>query len=198
VFLFRINKMRIIDNRTSAFLFFRKDLANVFVTTGNDDLHASNPWMRENDFDKKRAFLATTVSNARASRILTEVENVKHNQALFLGDMGYVLFQSEKIPDDFNWSFVAAKSNRGTRQVGELIGGIVNDPEFDTFAGNLATLVAGAANPAFMAGVGVTKFAIGTILKILAATGDEQLDILYMSLDRAEQYLRGKGNKECA
>jgi len=196
MFLFRINKMRIIDNRTSAFLFFREDLADVFVTTGNDDLQASNPWMRENHLDKKRTFLAATVSNAGASRILTEVENVEHNQALFLGDMGYVLFQSEKIPDDFNWSFVAAKSNRGRRQVGEVIGGIVNDPEFDTFAGNLATLVAGAANPAFMAGV--TKFAIGTILKILGAKGDEQLDILYMSLDRAEQYLRGKGNKECA
>jgi hypothetical protein len=97
MFLFRINKMRIIDNRTSTFLFFREDLADVFVTTGNDDLQASNPWMREKHLDKKRTFLAATVSNARASRILTEVENVEDNQGAFLGDMGYVLFSPRRF-----------------------------------------------------------------------------------------------------
>jgi len=177
VFFFRINKRKIIENRTSAFLFFRKDVADVFMTTDVDDLRALNPWMMENDPDKERTFLVTAVSNALASRLLTEVEDVKHNQALLVGDMGYVLFQSEKIPDDFKWSFLVTKSNRGPRQHWELIEGVVNAPEFDTFAGNLAALVAGAANPGFMAGVGVTKVGRGTISKILAAKGDEPVDI---------------------
>jgi hypothetical protein len=176
VFFFRINKRKIIENRTSAFLFFRQDVADVFMTTGIDDLHVLNPWMRENP-DKERTFLVTAVSNALASRLLAEVENIKHNQVLSAGDMGYVLFQSEKIPDDFKWSFPVAKSNRGPRQHWELIEGIVKAPEFDTLAGNLAALVARAANPAFMAGAGVTKFGSGTISKILSAKGDEPVDI---------------------
>jgi hypothetical protein len=195
MFLFRINKMKIPDDRMSAFLFFRKDLADAFVTA--DDAHALGPWMRRND-PEKRTFLAAAVSNALASRILTEAETVKRNQALLLDNIGYVLFQSERIPEDFSGSFVAAKSKRETRQLGELIGGVVDDPEFHKFTANLATLATGAANPAFMVGVGVTKLAAGTISKILAAKGDERLDILYMPLDRAEHYLCSEVKKECA
>src|SRR5262245_23282615 len=100
MFLFRINKMKCLEDKTSPFLFFRNDLANVNVTAGNE-AHVLGPWMRGNDPDK-RTFLAAAVSNGFASRVLTEVENVKYDQALVLDNAGYVLFQSEKIPADFS------------------------------------------------------------------------------------------------
>lgn len=200
MFYFRINKMKVIDNRTSGFLFFKRDLADVkiisFVTTGNDDLPDLDAWTRQNDPATKKVLLAAAVSSVLASRILTEVDHVKDNQSLFFGDTGYVLFQSKAIPSDFNWCFVAVKSNRGTRELGDLLGGVVKDPEFDTFASNVGTLVAGAANPAFTAGVAVAKFATGIISKILSAKGDEQIGILYMSLDQAEHYPHGERKKD--
>jgi hypothetical protein len=197
MFFFRINKMKVIDSRTSAFLYFREDLASAFVPIGNVPLHTLDPCVRETDPDKK-TFFAAVASNALASRILTEIENAKNNPAFLLRGAGYVLFHSARIPDDFNWSLFSAKSNQERRQLAELIGGVLEDPEFDTFAGNLATLVAGTASPAFLAGVGLMKFATRTISKILAAKGDEPVDVLYTSLDRAEHYLFGEDHKECA
>src|SRR5262249_14995948 len=107
--------MKVIDNQTSAFLYFREDLASAFVPTGNDDLRTLDPCVRETDPDKK-TFLAAPASNALASRILTEIENAKNNPAFLLGDAGYVLFHSERIPDVFNWSLISAKSNHERQQ----------------------------------------------------------------------------------
>lgn len=200
MFYFRINKLRVLDNRTRAFLFFKKDLANVkiisFVTTNNTDLPDLESWMAENDPAKKRTLLSAAVTNLLASRILTPIEHVKDQQTIFFGDTGYVLFEAKTIPDDFNWCFVAVKSNRGERELGQLLGEVLADPGFDSFASNLGTLIVGAANPLFAAGVAVSKFATGVISKILENKGDEQVGLLYMSLDRNEHYPHGVRNSD--
>ncbi|NGP88355.1 hypothetical protein [Fodinibius halophilus] len=71
MFYFRINKLKIIDNRTSGFLFFKKDLADVkiisFVTTGNDDLPDIDLWLQEDDPEEKKSLLASAVTNLAAS-----------------------------------------------------------------------------------------------------------------------------------
>jgi hypothetical protein len=196
MFYFRINKLRILDNRTSAFLFFKKDLADVkivsFVTTDNADLPELDAWFRERDPAKKKALLAAAVSGVVASRILTEVDHVKDNQTLTFGDTGYVLYQTTGVPENFNWCFTAVKSKRGTREFGATLAGIVSDPEFDGFSGNLGTLISKAGNPVYEAGVAVAKFVTGTAAKILQASGDDQIGILYMSLNRPQHYVHGE------
>ena len=101
MFYFCINKMKVIDNRTSGFLFFKRDLADVkiisLVTTGNDDLPDLDDWMRGIDPAKKKTLLAAAVSNMLASRILTEVEHVKDNQTLFFGDKGMSFFNPRRF-----------------------------------------------------------------------------------------------------
>ena len=200
MFYFRINKLKILDNRTSGFLFFKKDMANVkiisFITTDNMDLPDLGEWVTEKDPAKKRILLTAAVTNLLAARILTPIMHVKDQQTIFFGDTGYVLFESETIPKDFNWCFVAVKSNLDDRELGQLLTGVVADPEFDSFAGNLATFVLGAANPVFCAGVAVAKFATGVISKILANHGDDQVGLLYMSLDREEHYKHGIRNSD--
>lgn len=196
MFYFRINKLRILDNRTSAFLFFKKDLADVkivsFVTTDNADLPELDAWLREKDANRKKALLAAAVSGVVASRILTEVDHVKDNQTLTFGDTGYVLYQAAGMPDNFNWCFTAVKSKRGAREFGASLAGIVSDPEFDSFSGNLATVIGKAGNPVYDAGVAVARFVTGTAAKILQASGDDQIGILYMSLNRQQHYLHGE------
>ncbi|NGP88354.1 hypothetical protein [Fodinibius halophilus] len=124
------------------------------------------------------------------------MESVKDNHSLFFGDTGYVLYQSQQIPDNFNWCFTAVKSSRDQNEFGQVMEEVVNDSEFDAFADNLGTLVWGAANPAFTAGVEVAKYTVSTVSKILQEAGDEQVGILYMSLNRNQHYLHGERKKD--
>jgi hypothetical protein len=108
MFYFRINKVKVFDNRESAFLLFKRDLAQVkimsFVTTNNVDLPNLDPWMAAIDPAEKQTILAQAVDRVVASRILTEIDNVKDNHTLTFGDTEYVLYQPPGIPDDFNLS----------------------------------------------------------------------------------------------
>ena len=199
MFYFRLNKLKVIDNRTERF-FFKRDLADVkllsLVTTGNHDLSNLDKWMQESDQEKKIEILRDVVSSVIASRILTEVKDVKDNQSLFFGDTGYVLYQSDKIPQSFNWCFTAVKSKRNVQEIGDLLTQVKDDSEFPKFASVLGELVANLANPAMVASIEVSKFTIGTIAKILKNKQDEQLGILYMSLNRYEHYLHGERKKD--
>jgi hypothetical protein len=200
MFYFRINRLKIFDNRTNAFLFFKRDLAQVkiisFVTTSNSDLPNIDTWIATNDPDRKKALLAEAVQSVAASRIITKIDNVKDKSILTFGDTGYVLYQSTAIPADFNWCFIAMEGDDNVRRVGETLNGIVTRPEFDTFASNLATLLIGAANPTFAAGAAVAQFVTSMVAGILKENGDDQIGILYMSLNRREHYFHGERKKD--
>jgi len=200
MFYFRLNKLRILDNRTDSFLFFKRDLATVkilsFVTTENTDLPNLELWLNEADPVKKQAALATAVAEVIASRVLIPIDRVKDNQTMTFGDTGYVVFESAKIPDNFNWCFLAMKDERQEREIGQLLSGLIADPEFATFSSSLGTLIMGAANPIFAAAVEVAKFATGLAAKILTSKGDQQIGLLYTSLDRQEHYPHGVRNSD--
>jgi hypothetical protein len=200
MFYFRLNKLKILDNRTDAFLFFKKDLATVkimsFVTTDNADLPDLEIWINENDPAKKQVALANAVAAVLASRILIPIEQVKDNQTMTFGDAGYVVFESPKIPDNFNWCFLAMKDERSTRQAGQILNSVLADPEFGSFSSQLGILVAGAVNPIFSAAVEVAKFTTGIVGKILANDGDQQVGLLYTSLNRQQHYPHGIRNSD--
>lgn len=198
MFYFRINKLKLFDNRTQGLFSFRRDLATIkivsFVTTENTDLPDLELWVRENDPAKKQTLLANAVAAVLASRILIPIEHIKDNQTITFGDTGYVIFESAKIPDNFNWCFLAVKSEHADRELGQLLSSVTSDPQFATFSSNLGLLIAGATNPTFTAAVEVAKFTTGVIAKILTGKGDKQVGVLYMSLDRQEHYPHGIRN----
>jgi hypothetical protein len=199
MFYFRINKLRIFDNRESGFLFFKKNLAQVklisFVNT-EADFPVLDSWVAETDQAKKKNLLAEAIQKVSSTRILTEIDNVKDDAILTFGDTGYVLYQTEKIPKDFNWCFLAVEGDDNVRKIGDGIKTIVNHSEFDNFASNVAILASSAANPAFAAGVAVSKFIINVSADIIKNNKDDQLGILYMSLNRKEHYLHGERKKD--
>ena len=43
------------------------------------------------------------------------------------GDTGYVLYQSERIPDDFNWILLAIESDLDVREMGQDISAMLDD-----------------------------------------------------------------------
>jgi hypothetical protein len=201
MFYFRINKLKIKDNKEGKFLgFLGSGTAEVklvsFVTNGNDDLPALDELREETDAEKQKEIIKLAVSQVAASRVFTEVHDVKDNHIMTFGDVGYVLYQADEIPNDFNWVLSAIESDSDVRRIGEQIDSVVNHDKFDDFAKNLITLLAGATNPAYLAGVGIAKFITSVLASNLKDNRDDQIGILYMSLNKQEHYQHGVRNKE--
>ena len=192
MFYFRINKVRIIDNRERGFLFFKRDLAEIklvsFITTGDTSFPDLDPFLAETDPEKKKQLAAAMVAQVVSNRILATIDNVKDDQIISFGDTGYVVFQANTIPQDFNWCFVALEDDGDVRDVGSSIDEVLQNPGFDAFALNLAVLVGAATNPAFTAGVVVAKFVAEVVADNLKKKKDDLAGLLYMSLNRREHY----------
>jgi hypothetical protein len=201
MFIFRLNKIVILDNgsiRSGAGI-FGHDFANVkflsFVTPGNIALPNLDDFLRETDSARRAAILQPAVAQVVASRDLTEVSRVTDHAVLTFGDVGYTLYEAEHIPDSFNWTFLAIKSNQGFRDTGDAINEVVRDRGFGAFTDGLATLLttaAGVANPAYAAGIAIAKFATQIAAQNMMKTGDRELGLVYMSLNRFEHYFHGE------
>lgn len=200
MFYFRINKVRIIDNRESGFLFFKRDLAEIklvsFITTGNTSFPDLDPFLKETDPAKKKQLAAAMVAQVVNNRILATVDKVKDDQTITFGDTGYVVFQTDRIPLDFNWCLVALEDDGDVRNVGSSIDEVIKNPDFDSFASNLAVLVGAVTNPAFTAGVAIAKFVAEIVANNLRKNKDDLAGLLYMSLNRPEHYPHGERKRD--
>lgn len=202
MFYFRINKVKIFDNKEGKkLLLFGKDLAQVklmsFINTDNSGYLPNFEELRlTNDPDRKRAIVAEAVENIVSSRILTPIDNVRDNHQMTFGDTGYVLYQSEEIPVNFDWLFIAYESDRNVRDTAAMVNDIVNAPSFTGFTRNIAMLAKTAANPAFAATTEITKYIINIISNTAKANKDDLIGILYMSLNRQEHYPFGERKKD--
>jgi hypothetical protein len=193
MFYFRINKLKIADNMENPkFILVGPDKAEVkllsFITRDDLSFPDMDELMSSDDAARKREIIKTATQQVAGSRIFTTIENVRDNSVMTFGDTGYVLFQSETIPEDFNWSLIAIESDKDVQKLGKRVDAVVNDNGFDDFAGNLLTLLASAANPSYIAGIQITKFIIKIISDNLKSNKDDLIGILYMSLNRKEHY----------
>ena len=79
MFYFRINKMKIFDNRECGFLFFRRDLAELkilsLVTAAGATLPSLDEWVNETDPAKKRQALEAAITGAVQAQELTEASD---------------------------------------------------------------------------------------------------------------------------
>jgi len=200
MFYFRIDKVRILDNRENGFLFFSRDLAEIklvsFITTGDTAFPDLDPFLAETDPEKKKKLAAAMVTQVVSNRNLATIDNVKDDQRITFGDTGYVVFQADRIPQDFNWCFVALEDDGDVRDVGASIDEVLQNPGFDAFTANLAVLVGAAANPGFAAGVVVSKFVAGVVADNLKKKKDDLAGLLYMSLNRREHYPHGERKRD--
>ncbi len=201
MFYFKINRIKICDNKENPrFLFFGPDLAQLklisFVTTENSVLPDVSEFLLTTDALQKKALLQQAVETVVAARIFTQIDNVKDNHIMTFGSTGYVLYKSEKIPDDFDWQFIAYESDLNIRENAQMVKDIVNDKGFDEFAANLTGLIAGAANPSFTASVAIAKYAVNVICNIAKQNKDDLIGILYTSLNRRQHYPHGERKRD--
>jgi hypothetical protein len=194
MFYFRINKLKILDNRERGDVLrvFRKDRAEVklcsFITTEETRLPELDELLATNDPRRQKDLLAAAVAHVVGSRVLTAIQNVTDNHEMTFGDTGYVLYQSERIPDDFSWLLLAIESDRDEREIGQEMKSIVHGREFDDFLADTLTLVATAANPSFAAAIGIGKFVARTLGERIRKNKDDMVGLLYTSLNRREHY----------
>ena len=64
------------------------------------------------------------------------------------------------------------------------------------FAVNLGVLILLAVNPAFVAGVMISKFLTNVVATKLKNNPDNQLGLLYLSLNKQEHYRYGKQKRD--
>ncbi|HTL81471.1 MAG TPA: hypothetical protein VL651_07195 [Bacteroidia bacterium] len=200
MFYFRINRIKVSDNKEKKnFLgIIGKDLAEVkllsFISNESVQLPDVTNYISETDESKKNQLLSTMITDVVANRILSTVDNIKDNSYITFGDTGYTLYQSPAVPQYFDWQFLVLESDKHARDTAALVQNILSHKEFSSFAGNLATLLKTAGNPAFIASVSIIKFAAKTITDLVKKDKDDMIGLLYMSLDKAEHYPDGKRN----
>lgn len=200
MFYFRVNKIRIVDNRESGFWFFKRDLAEIklisFITTGDTSFPDLDGFVSATDPAEKARLAETMVKQVVSSRLLTTVRDVRDGQTLTFGDTGYVLYQAESIPSDFHWCLLALEDDGGDRKLGEAIKGIAQHDKFGEFTDALAVAVKAAANPAFAAGVTITGFVSTVVARFLEDNRDDMVGLLYASFDRATHYPHGERKRD--
>lgn len=202
MFYFRINRLKISDNREGKrFLgILGKDLAQVklisFVTTENANLPDMTEYLETNDQSVKLNILRSAVQKVVSSRILTTIENIRDNHIMEFGDTGYVLYQSKRIPENFDWQFIAYESDKRIRHTASMVQDVINDKGFKNFSLQLASILGTATNPAFTAAVEIAKFTTSVITKSVKNNKDDMIGLLYTSLNRREHYPHGERKRD--
>ncbi|WP_026995801.1 hypothetical protein [Flectobacillus major] len=202
MFYFRINKLKIYDNREKRkFLgIIGKDLAQVklisFVSTEFADFPDFSDFIQTNDATEKQEIIKRGVESVIGSRILTEIENVKDGHQMTFGDTGFVLYQSKAIPESFDWQFIAYESDKNIRDTATMVNDILTGTDLNKFAGNLSTIIKNVPNPTFTASIAITNLAINTIAQVAKKNKDDMIGILMMSLNRREHYLHGERKRD--
>lgn len=202
MFYFRINRLKIKDNRERARLFgmLGKDRARVklisFVTTDQARLPDMDRLLAAVDPREQQSILRAIVAEVVQSRVLTTIDQVRDNQALTFGDTGFVLFRSAAIPADFDWVFLAVESAEDERRLGRQLLAVVEQPEFADFSTQVLRLIRTAANPSFAAAAAVGKFVATLVAQQQRAKRDQLLGMLCMSLNRREHYPHGERKRD--
>lgn len=199
MFYFRLNRILIHSNRRKT-LFKKRDKTDLeiycFVTTGTRPLPALKGLTAEADEAKKALMLKKAVMQAVESRVFTPVENVKDDHVLTFGDTGFVLYEDDKIPDDFHFQMVLIGSRIKQRNTAKLLQEVEKDAEFPGFIKSAAQLAGIASNPAVAVGAEIGKFLTKYLLRVAADQDDDQLGLVYQSWNRKEHYPHGERKRD--
>lgn len=197
MFIFRINKLKILNSHGKREYGWEgpksaKIKLFSFITTDVISLPELDELMTSNDPDRKKQLFAAVAAKVTSSWSSIEIQNVKDNYQMLFGDTGQALYESDAIPDEFNWTFLAVASGRDVRALGEDIGLVAQNKDFDSFAAQCLKLAGAAANPAYSIAVSILKFAADAFSKSLEEKNDAMVGVVYMSLDRWEHYPHGE------
>ncbi len=203
MFFFRLNKITVFSNRESRRilgLFGKRRKAEMrimsFVTTEFTELPNLSELSQTIDPAAQKRIIEQAVASVVGSRQLTTVENVRSNQKLTFGDTGYVVYQSEHIPEHFDWLLLVMEDDTDVRDSAAMVQAIVEHPEFGQLSHNLIGVLGKVPNPAFVVASEIGKFAINLLTERGKKNKDDQVGLLYLSLNRHEHYPFGERKRD--
>lgn len=191
-FVFRLNQIKIFNNRE-----WGKGEVKLlsFVTGIEGSLRVIEGVQTAPNDAAKHDVVAAATQEVLSSKQLFAVENVRDGHKMSFGDTGFALFTARKIPIAFDWSLVAFELDEDVRAFGAGLAGVIDDPGFDAFAAGVVQLVA-AGNPAAAAGAAIVKFIFRVIAGSMLRNRDDQIGIIYQSLNRFEHYPHGERKRD--
>jgi len=202
MFFFRLNKLKIVDNheKRSVLQLFGSDKAEVqlssFVTTDSTELPELGELVATDNEHRKRKLAELAVARVINSRVLTTIENVTDNHEMTFGDTGYVLYQAERIPEQFDWILLAIESDQDVRDLGVAMNSVLQNEEFHSTLDQTLALATAAANPTYTAAVSIGKLVTKMLAQQCRKNNDDMIGVLYTSLNRREHYPHGERKKD--
>lgn len=188
MFYLRLNKVKILNNRE---LLGKAELQLMsFVNIGDKSFPLLGEFFNTNDAQRKEQIIAEATKQVLSSRIFLPIQKIKDYQTITFGDTGYVLFKSEKIPDDFNWLLLAVELDDKTRSNAALVEEILTKDNITTVVNSIAAL-ATISNPVAGAGVALTKFVADSLVRIYKNDKDDQIGVFMTSFIREIDYKHG-------
>ena len=130
-----------------------------------------------------------------SSRILIPIQKFKDNQEIFFGDTGYIVYQSDTIPEDLNWMFLAIELDQKTRSNAELLSLVLADNTISDVIDSIIN-IAGVENSLMNAITKLTTFIAKSVTEILKHDRDDQAGLFLTSFIRKEDYPFGKRDKK--
>ena len=192
-FVFRLNRIKILNNRD-----WGKGEVKLlsFVTGADGTLPVLEGLKHATTEDARKDVIVAATQEVLSSKVLFQVENVVDGHRLSFGDTGYALYTAQKIPTAFNWSLLAFELDDDVRAFGRGLDGVLDDPGFDAFAGDVLRLVGSAGSPAAVAGAAIAKFIFRVVSGSMLRNKDDQIGLLYQSFNRFEHYVHGERKRD--
>jgi len=195
-FYFRINRIKILDNRENGFLFFKKDRATIkftsIVTTEDEKLPQIDAYrkIRNKNLQNDKDLTEALVKHVLNKQLSLTIDSIKDNQIITFGDTGLAVYRSETMPVDLSWFLLAMEDDSPLRQIGN---NITSNENFDSLTSHISSLIQKSIpNPVFNISLAVIKFIINSLAKSMRQNKDDMVGLLCMSLNRHEHYPHGE------
>lgn len=192
MFYLRLNKVKILNNRE---MFGKGEVQFMsFINTGEDNFPMLGEFFNTTDPVKRNQLIADAVSQVISSRIMTPVHHVKDKQQLTFGDTGYIIYKSNKIPQDFNWMLLAIEIDSKTRDNAALLGTVLTNDNISSITNNIATLT-GSSSPVSMAIIELTELVANILVNLFKNDKDDQVGLFMSSFIKQEHYPHGRRDR---
>lgn len=166
-----------------------------FITTDEAQLPQLDELLPTSNPQRKKELFAAAVTYVVGSRRMTTIQNVTDNHEMTFGNTGYVLYQSDRIPNDFNWILLAVESDQDMREIGEDLESVIHHPIIDQVITRTLSQAIATANPSYSVAIAVGKFVTQMVFDRKRTNKDDIIGILYTSLNCFEHYRHGKRKK---
>lgn len=188
MFYFRVNKIKIFDNKSSFLFWDRSAKIKIlsFITQDNTSLNDLSELFDKGSRENQEAFIKDEVKKLVQSQELIEVTDVKDNHIFTFGDSGYVFYSSKNVPEYFNWLLLLVESDKEFQDICNMLLGTMGSSAFSMVLNEFMGVIKASPLTSFYSNL--STFVVKNILNVASTNKDDIVGLLYTSLNKVEHY----------